>query len=179
MTGSLHTHRPGTTRPRMDLQCPNCDNVDAVGKASELYAQSRTTTAVSGRYTGSQGSGTFGGRAETTTHLTSKLAPPPKPFPWFAVSGAVAGLLVLVLACSAGLLMTADLAMAPVPGLLLLFAVLVGALGAAVVLSIVLYKDQRAKLPTWSRQRAEWEQRFYCRRCGVQFVPRTVAAPRS
>ncbi|WP_344512591.1 hypothetical protein [Dactylosporangium maewongense] len=74
--------------------------------------------------------------------------------------------------------MTADLATAPVPGLLLLFAVLIGALGGAVVLSIALYKDQRAKLPKWSLQRNAWLQRFYCRRCAVQFVPRTVAAPR-
>ncbi|WP_433617032.1 hypothetical protein ACQP2P_16580 [Dactylosporangium sp. CA-139114] len=118
------------------------------------------------------------GRATTTTHLTAKLAPPPKPLPWFAVTAAAAGLLMLTLPCGAGLLLTADMSTAPVPALLLLFVVLIGALGGAVVATVALYRSQRAALPAWSRRRAAWERQFYCQRCGVRFVPPAVAPSR-
>lgn len=178
MTGSPQTRRSAPTASHLDLRCPRCRETDAVGKTSELYAASRTTTSVRAQYASSRDIGTISGRATTTTHLTVKLAPPPKPVPWFGLTAAAAGLLVLTMLCSGALLLTADLSTAPVPALLLLFVVLLGALCAAVASTVALYRGQRAKLPEWSRRRAAWERQFYCQRCGVQFVPPAVAASR-
>jgi hypothetical protein len=176
MASNPRTHRSAPTAARLDVRCPKCGDTNEVGRTSELYAASRTTTTVHARYRDSRDAGVINGRATTTTHLTAKLAPPPKPLPWFAMTAAAAGLLVLTLLCSGALLLTADLSTAPIPGLLMLFLVLIGMLCAAVASTFALYKVQRAALPEWSRRRAAWERQFYCQRCGAQFVPRAVPA---
>ncbi|GAA4252610.1 hypothetical protein GCM10022255_050110 [Dactylosporangium darangshiense] len=141
-----------------------------------MYDASITTTSVRGTHVGSRNFGTFNGRATTTFPLRSKLAPPPKPLPWFALSAAAAGVLMVVLVCSGALLAGADLTQAPIVGLVLLFMVLIGALVGAIVLTVVLHRAQRAKLPAWQAARTAWARRYYCSRCDVQFTPRATVA---